>query len=206
MSTIPHALTTKTKVKTFLGETSSTYDTAIDEIINYVTDYIEGMVGRRFLSTTYTNEVYDTRLTQRIFLKNYPVTTLTTVEYRSGAGASPTWNTYDTNGYLLYGKEGYVYFYGRLPAIKQGMRFTYVAGFLIDFANENIPSLHTLPFDITMVATELTAKIFGSRKAQGITNMTTEGQSITFSGDVDANLTSAHKTIIGSYSAHRFSL
>lgn len=205
MSVVNYALTTRTKVKTYLGETSSSYDTVIDEIINYVTDYIEGMCGRRFLSTVYTNEVYDTKLTQRIFLKNYPVTTLSTVEYRSGAGASPTWTTYDTNGYLLYGKEGYVYFYGKLPAIKQGMRFTYTAGFLIDFTNEGNSTLHTLPYDITLVATEIVARVFANRKSQGVNSMATEGQSVTFnSSDVGANLSSSHKTIIGSYTAHRF--
>lgn len=206
MSVVAHALTTRTKVKSFLGITDSSSDTIIDELINYVTDYIEGMCGRRFLRTTYTSEEYDTRNTHRVFLKNYPVVSVSAVEYRSGTISSPVWITYDANNYMLYDKEGYVYFFSKLPETRKGIRFTYIAGFLIDFANEGNTTLHTLPFDISLVATELVAKLHDIRKAEGILSQTTEGQSVTYQTSITDLVSKAHKSIIGSYQAHRFSL
>lgn len=206
MSVVSYGLTTRTKVKSFLGITDSSSDTIIDELINYVTDYIESMCGRRFLETTYTGEEYDTKETTKIFLKNYPVSTLSSVEYRSGIISSPTWNTYDVNGYLLYGPEGYVKFFSRLSESSKGIRFTYTAGFKIDFTNEGSLTLHTLPYDISLVATELVAKLHDTRKSEGVLSMTTEGQSITYQSSVGDLVTKGQKSIISAYQAHRFSL
>jgi uncharacterized phiE125 gp8 family phage protein len=203
MAVVSHALTTRTKVKSYLGITDSSSDTIIDELINYSTDFIEGLCGRRFLSTTYTNEVYDAKGTSRVFLKNYPITTLSAVEYRAGTPSTPNWVAYQVDNYLLYGKEGFIRFYSQLPFIQQGLRFTYTAGYLIDFTNEGNTTLHTLPFDIAMVATELVAKMHDNKKSQGVTSMTTEGQSVTFASAADF-ITPAHKSIIGSYSVHTF--
>lgn len=205
MSVVTYALTTRMKVKTYLGLSDTTSDTVIDEIINYVTDYIENYCARRFAKTTYTNEVYDTKGTSRIFLKNYPITTLSAVEYRAGTPSAPNWTAYQADNYLLYANEGFIRFYSRLPYVHQGMRFTYEAGYMIDFTHEGDPTYHTLPYDITMVATELTAKIHDGRKAQGVTSMTTEGQSVTFD-KVSDFLTPAHKTILGSYQVHTFDI
>ena len=52
MATIAYALTTKEKVKEFLGITGTTNDALIDSLINYITDFIESYVGgRRFKET-----------------------------------------------------------------------------------------------------------------------------------------------------------
>lgn len=202
MSVVPHALTTKTKVKTFLGITGTGSDTVIDELINYVTDYIEQYCGgRRFLRSTYTNEVYDTKHGQsKIFFKQYPVASVSAVEYRSGTISSPSWVTYDANGYLLYPAEGYMRFFSKFPEVSQGTRFTYIAGYLIDFSNEGNTTLHNLPADLSLVATELVAKLHDTRKSEGVLSMTTEGQSITFAGGgAGVSISGMHKSILGNY-------
>ncbi len=184
MSTVNYALTTTAKVKTFLGITVSTYDTLIDSLVNQATDFIESFCGRRrFLSSTYSNEIYDSRNGRCVFLNNYPVSSLTAVEYRGGTVSNPVWNTYSADGYLLYGKEGFVKFYAVLPEVSQGLRFSYVAGYLIDFANETDYTKHTLPFDLTQLCTELCARSYNLAKAHGIEMMSTEGQMVKFSAD-----------------------
>lgn len=207
MATVSYAITTKAKVKTYLGITDSASDDFIDTLINYVTDFVEGYCGgRRFLRSTISNEVHDTNNVHNIFLKNYPVISLTTVEYRSGTFSSPTWNTYNADGYLLYGDEGYIYFAGMLPVVKQGIRVTYVAGYLIDWNNETNSSLHTLPLDLTAVATELVARLYQNRATDGILSQSTEGQSVTFmgnSGDISKYLNGLHASILGKYQAVR---
>jgi hypothetical protein len=203
MTAINYAITTKEKVKTLLGLSGSTNDALIDLLCAQVTDFIEGYCGgRRFLSTTHSNEVHDTENVHNIFLNHYPITSLSAVEYRTGTFSSPVWASFIADGYLLYGDEGYVYFAGKLPAIKQGMRFTYVAGYLIDWANETNIANHTLPFDLTGVATALAGRMFSSRGTDGIKSQSTEGQSVTFN-DPDKFLSETDKYILGRYQAIR---
>lgn len=186
---LSYALTTVDKVKEYYGipSTDTTQDGVITQLINQMTDYIEGFCGeRRFLSTTYTNEVYDSMGGRSeiggsiIFLNQFPVTAVTKIEYRSGTILVPNWVTYDANGYILYGKEGYVKFYAVLPTISQGLRFTYTAGYLIDFANETDITKHTLPFDLTQVCTQLVAEQMNVRKSRGIKAEATEGQRVDY--------------------------
>lgn len=186
---LTYALTTKDKVKDYCGipSTDTTTDDVITQLINQATGFIESFCGgRRFLSTTYTDELYDSMGGRSqiggsiIFLQQMPITALTAVKYRAGTTTTPNWVTYDANGYLLYGKEGYVKFYSVLPEISLGLSFTYTAGYLIDFANETDITKHTLPFDLTQVCTQMVAEQMNIRKSRGIKTESTEGQSITY--------------------------
>lgn len=199
MASVAHALTTTAKVKTYLGVTSSGDDTVIDQAVSYATDAIESFCGkRRFKRTTYTNELLDANGEQNFLLPQWPVSTLTTLEYRSGVISSPTYTAFTADEYLLYGDDGIIWFTAPLPKLRQGIRATYTAGYLIDFSDENNTAVHTLPFDIALVATELAAKIYEGRKALGVTTMATEGQSVTF-GSAQGALTDAHRSILKRY-------
>lgn len=214
MATITYALTTKEKVKEFLGIVGTTNDALIDSLINYVTDFIEGYVGRRFKETQYTNEEYDVPNGDIVFLREFPVNELTVAEYRTGTIASPTFVAFNTNDFLLYKKEGYVKFFFISFRFFQGLtvrekllRFTYKAGFKIDFANE-LSATHTLPFDIAMVATQLVARMFNLRTAEGIKSESTEGQSITYDRDNDITnqFTIEQKSVLEKYKSHRLTI
>jgi uncharacterized phiE125 gp8 family phage protein len=173
-------LTTLTKVKSYLGISNSTHDTLLSSIITSVSAGVESFCGRRFGSASYT-EYYDTDGETKIFLPNYPVTTLTSVKYQGGTWDNITWFDYPTPGYLLTGEQGRISFAGSLPTITKYLQIVYTGGYLIDFANETNPALHTLPFDLTQIVNELIASTFNTRTSGGISNMSTEGQSITFS-------------------------
>lgn len=204
MTLVSYALTTRQKVKDYLGISDSSKDTIIDILINGATDFIETYCGkRRFKSASYV-EIKDCNGQKRLFLNQYPVTAVASVEYRSGTPSSPTWVTYNADSYLKYLDEGYVQFYAKLPLVPQGMRVNYTAGYLIDFANE-FTATHTLPFDLTQVCTEIVAKKVGLATSQGISSQSTEGQSISF--DVTAkDLSSEHKTILSTYQAFRYAI
>lgn len=192
--TVSYALTTTAKVKAHLGISVSTYDTVIDTIVNWTTDFIEGYVGKRFKETTYTQEEYDGGV-HCLFLKNYPVTTLSAFEYAQGLPSSPTWTAFSANDYKLYGNEGYIKsLAGTFANGSRNLRATYTAGYKIDFANE-LTSTHTLPFDVTMVATQLSAKIFDKRFSEGKSSENVEGQSINWMSE----LTPEQKSVLGKY-------
>ena len=193
----PDALTTRTKVKSYLGILNTDSDTVIDELITGVTAFIKQYCGgRNFLSQAYS-EIKDTKHGRhKLFLNNVPVTALTSVEYRSGTPSTPIWNIYNVDTYLLYAGAGYVYFYGGLPEVAQGMRINYTAGYLIDWANE-FTATHTLPADLTMAANEMVGTILNLRKSGGVTTESTEGQSITY--DYKHALTDSIKATLGNY-------
>lgn len=182
-STVPlDALTTRQKVKDYLSISDSTGDTIIDELITQVTAFIKNYCGgRNFLAADYV-EMYDSfRYRRKIFLKQRPVNSITTVEYRSGTPTSVVWVVYNADAYLKYLDEGYVHFYAQLPEVHLGLRVSYNAGYLIDFTDEFNVVHHTLPQDITMVANELIAKVYNTRKAAGLLQESTEGQSLSYS-------------------------
>lgn len=205
MSTLTYALTTKAKVKEYLGIDTAvtTNDALIETMINQVTDFIEGYCGgRRFKSTSYTED-YDTKSTKRkIFLNQLPVSALTSVKYRGGTPSTPVYTDYSADGYLLYSDEGYIEFFSYLFDMPKGLRIVYTAGYLIDFANE-LTSTHTLPFDLTGVATDLVTSKFNTKDSAGIQQMSTEGQAVTFSSK---SLTSEQKEILGRYKTVRMSI
>lgn len=200
MTAITHALTTKEKVKTQLGITGTDSDAQIDSLIGYITDFIEGSCGgRRFKRTTYSNEQYDTEDCKRdLFLKQMPVSSVTSVEYRTGTVTNPSWITYNADNYIPYLPEGYIHFFASLGKTHLGLRVTYVAGYLIDFANETNASLHTLPQDISGLATDLVCLMIQKKGTEGIQSQTTEGQSVTFT-DPEKVMNSIHKSIIQKY-------
>lgn len=274
-------LTTKAKVKAFVGIASAdtTKDDLLDMLINNVSSWIQSYCNRNFLSQTYTNEMYDsmrnkgTKGGSCLFLNNFPITTFTLLEYRSGTMTSPVWVTYPIESYIPYLNEGFLRFYSVLPEVSLGLRATYTAGYLINFANEGVLSnstitftsgsgtatvggtltdnttgatatvvsvsgttsgtitvtnvsgtftatnalvatggwaatcgtitlgnvpLHTLPFDLTMVATEIVARKYQFRQSQGMKSMSVEGESVTFAED---GATTDQLTVLKKYSA-----
>jgi hypothetical protein len=200
MTTINYALTTKEKVKFYLNITDTSKDTLIDQTISGVSGYIQRYTGKNFLSQTYA-EIRDSEGKSKLFLYNYPVTSLTSLEYRSGTPTSPVWNTFDANSYLLYSKAGYIGFYSILNKVMQGFKVNYTAGYLIDFANE-FTATHTLPFEITQLATELVAQNVNTSNVSGISSESTEGQSVAFNMDTKS-ISSTQKAILNSYKVKR---
>lgn len=208
MSTVSHALTTTTKVKLHLGISVSTYDTLLEQVIAFVTDYIEGQCGsRRFKETTYSDKIVDGNGGRYLYLPNFPVSSITSIYYRSGLISSPTWNLLSTDEYLLNSNRGEVDFLKNSTVeFPQYWKITYVAGYKIDFANEYNTSLHTLPFDICYLATALCAKVFNNRTGDGFQSLGTEGQNVSFSGrtsDLAASLTPELLDILRKYQSFR---
>ena len=208
-TTLPYNLTTKAKVKLLVGISGTSQDSLLDYLCNSVSDFIQGYCGHRnFLSQTYTDEIYDSDLNRGtkggscLFLHQYPITTLTKIEYRSGTITNPAWVVYDPNSYILYGNSGFIRFYAILPKISQGLRFTYVAGYKIDFLNEFDNTKHNLPFDLTACATEMVAKAYQLRQSQGLKQASVEGQSVVF----DNLLTADQKAVLKKYSTQRMAI
>lgn len=105
---LAYALTTVSDVKESLGIASSvtTYDNLIIRKINQATIAIERYCGRRFLSTTYTDEEYDSTNTNQLILRQRPVTLLTSLGVRDSGLNDPDFETIDSELYFLDSNAG----------------------------------------------------------------------------------------------------
>ncbi|MEP2085069.1 MAG: hypothetical protein ABJP87_04405 [Bauldia litoralis] len=127
------ALTTKERVKDRLKITSTDFDDLFDRLIVSTTARMSKMCNRRFLQATYTNQlcdgadIYGSRMPMLI-LKNAPVHSIESVQYKTGANSGPTWYSYTVDDYDVDMDLGILYLKGTLPRGKQNIRVTYTAG------------------------------------------------------------------------------
>lgn len=127
------ALTTRARVKERLSIDSASFDDLIDRLIVATTKRMSQMCNRRFLQATYTNELYDgsdiygARI-KTLLLKNAPVHSITSIEYKTGLNSNPTWYAYDEDDYETNLPLGVLDWKGALPFGKQNVRITYNAG------------------------------------------------------------------------------
>jgi uncharacterized phiE125 gp8 family phage protein len=172
-------LTTKSKVKAYLGISGTTYDTLLDELIKNSTALVERFCNRNFTEASYT-EYFDTIAGYtKLFVRNFPVASLTSVKYRSGAWGAITWEALNANDYLL-NDNGKVSLSFPLPDAEKYIEIIYTGGYKINFTNELDIAQHTLPADLTQIVTDMVAQQYNMRASAGVLTESTEGQSITY--------------------------
>lgn len=190
MATKNYALTNETRLKSRLTITTTDFDALLKAMAFAVTDFIESQCsGRRFKRTTYTQEIYDGSIigqennqrSKYLILKHAPVSTLTTIEYMTGARSSPTWVAFTADDYVPYNDNGIVYFPSGMPSGVRNIRVTYTAGYLLDLtADLYDDTLNTTPFELIDLAERLCIKLFKRRESEGRTQETFQESSISW--------------------------
>lgn len=188
MASVIYALTIPADVKTYLGETSSTYDTVFQNLINQCTDWIEDYCGnRRFVADTCNGTAYDGTVLSRteyydgnefgkstkrtIQLRGWPIISITTVSYATGDLDNPTWTDYDPKSQFVKSPlTGELKFFASLPTGYQNMRVVYKAG----WAGADLPK------NLSLACIQLVAAAFNKRRSQGIEAESIGGGSITW--------------------------
>ena len=182
-------LTTIAKVKLQLGITTSDFDALLTQLVNNVSAWIEGQIGRTIGETAYADDIYDGTRAKDIFLRNWPVTDFTSAEFNAGTLAVPVWQAFDINSYIVYREQGIVHFVAGPPIWKQNLRFAYDAGF------------DPIPADLEQLATDMVAQTYNARSAGGKKAESVEGASITWAGaDAgESELSAEQKAVIAKY-------
>lgn len=204
MSAINYALTTEQRVKDNLAMSGSTLDTVIKRYIYGATEFMQKYCSvKRFSRTTYTDEIYNgsfrnsDKLNSSLILRNgVGLVSVTNVKYNAGTQASPSWVTFNASDYTVDYETGIIDIYGTFPAGVSNISVTYVAGYLIDFANEFDDALHTLPFELTDLCERLVTKRLKKRDSEGKTTETFNGSTTTWG----AFLEDADKITLANYS------
>ena len=201
---LTYALTTVARVKSRMAITDTGFDTVFISYVNAVTDLIERLANRRFKETTYTNEVYSVSDDnfKHLILKQNPVSSVTSVQYKAGTKTVPTWTDFLADEWELMedGASGILQFIGNVPRGVNSVRATYVAGYKIDFTTYGTIATHSLPADITDLAERLVIKKFKRREAEGKSSEGVAGASVTW----EDLLTESDKEVINAYKRVQF--
>jgi hypothetical protein len=178
-----YALTTVDRVRNVrLRIEADGFDTLFANLINAVSDFIEGECNRRFMATDYEElHTIHTYGQQMLVLRNAPVVELTAFEYRSGAKTNPTWNAFDPDSWELDEEAGIIETSGMLEKF---LKISYNAGYLIDWEHYDDDELHTLPSDITDLAERMVVKWYKRREAEGKMSEGFDGAQIAWRDDL----------------------
>lgn len=130
-SLLSYALTSVADVKESLGIASSdsTYNNLITRKINQATIAIERYCGRRFLSTVYTDEEYDSTQTNQLILRQRPVSLLTSIGVRDSGLNNGSFETIDSQMYFLDSNAGVLDLNFNARGSWNRWRVTYTAGY-----------------------------------------------------------------------------
>jgi uncharacterized phiE125 gp8 family phage protein len=167
---VDYALTSLSTAKEYLGISGTSKDDLIRRLINASTEYIENYCKRRFISTTHTNEMYDGNNYSEIQLKNYPIVSVSSLQYRdsldySGGGS---WESVNASDYYYEADTGRVYVVSGNLSFESGIsqrgfnhgfrnwRVTYIAGYA------------TIPYDLEEACLQLINYLYKNAKAKGV--------------------------------------
>lgn len=124
------------KSAAFLNELTTTFDNELKFILEDVTDFVELYCGRILESTTYTDELYTGDDTDVLFLKAWPVTTLSTVKLWDGSSTyateTATYYALINQRYIQYpalGQDSVATWSKWQSSYRNGIKVTYTAGY-----------------------------------------------------------------------------
>lgn len=192
------------------------YDTLLTRLINSATNYLESACGRHFVKQTYTQEVYSIANPRQdtLQLRNFPVFTLTSFQWRAGTPSNPAWTDFipdqfelinptpnPINTEALYYPSGMIRVYGVLPRLYNNMiRATYTGGFPVDWANAENFTTHMLPGDITYACEKMVERWFARRGQGGKSSEALAGATTSWRNSLDQEVLD----IIGQYKDIKF--
>jgi len=162
-------------VKTFIDESSNTWDTLIETLIDSCTKYAMNYCGgRRFKAPAADEtEYYDVdEYQKKIFLRSWPIKSITSVSYSNGQPFdNPTWTAYNAaTDYNPNTRLGILTF-ASLPKGNQNIKVVYKGGY---DGNSAVPE------DLKLAMIEAVAEVLNKRKSQGISSESIGGGSITW--------------------------
>ena len=164
-----YALTTLNHTKITLGISLSTHtdDALLIHLINNVTTHIETYCSRRFASTVYTSERYDGNSCDKIFLRQYPIISVSALTLNNQTVSEATdYDDYD--GYWIepvvkgIKLTGCLYRVDKWDIGWQNIKISYTAGFA------------TIPSDLDMACQLVIRSLYnlyinsGGKKSESI--------------------------------------
>jgi hypothetical protein len=201
--TMSQNATASATVTLYIIDQPVAFDTVLTRLINWATNYINNECGRPggFVQQTYANDTYsiDNPCQSFLLLRNTPVFSLTSLQWRAGTPTNPNWTDFIPDQFELvdprtdpisgttWYPSGQVRVYGVLPRIYNNMiRATYTAGYPVNWANPEDHNTHWLPGDLTNVCENLVVRRFNRRQLAGKSSDRVGDASTTYRNEIDA--------------------
>jgi hypothetical protein len=201
--TLSQNATAGASVTLYVVDQSVAYDTVLTRLINAVSQYIAQECGRTsFVQQTFTNDTYSIEEPDQEFLqlRNFPVFSISSFQWRAGTPSNPSWTDFITDQYelvdprtdpvsgVVWYPSGMVRVYGVLPRIYSNMiRATYIAGYPVDWPNAGNGTTHRLPDDLTYLCENLVVRRFKRRQLAGMSSTALEGATHSWRNELDAD-------------------
>jgi uncharacterized phiE125 gp8 family phage protein len=163
MSVQDNSLITLDFFKTMMGITSSSNDTVYENLINAAADWLDEYLGRSLIYSSYSNEVYNGSGNNILNLKNWPIVSVTSIQYRSGFGSDAVWTSLQGNEYQIDYNEGQIVVPGKFYRREINYRVTYTAGYSDD-PTDQATGASAIPSSIKLALAELVQNMFTNRK------------------------------------------
>jgi hypothetical protein len=125
-------------------------------IINYASDFIQQYTGRNLKSTAYVDEKYSGDGTQYMFLKNYPITAITTVKYFDNFSQTVMQTLVENQDYIPFYDEGYLFSSAGWINDKLNYRISYTAGYT------------AIPFNVKVACAQLGYLVYTKKGDSGL--------------------------------------
>lgn len=122
---LPELVTARELTSSIYGQLFEDLDTSLNDIIVQAEDAIQRKLGRRLKNQSYT-EFYRYLRTQTIFVRNRPITSVTSVERR--LFPTSAWETLDLSDMILAADAGYMIPYYQVKGYD--VEVTYTAGYV----------------------------------------------------------------------------
>lgn len=179
MDLVSYALATLSDTKLFLGTTSLS-DDQIKMYINFGTDLIESLTGRRLKSTSYVDQVFDGNGEKEVLLPQYPVTAFVSLGKNGAINNSGSWETLDEESYWRIDNEGRLVGIERFTCGNGNYRASYTAGYT------------TIPYDLQFACMRVVQLFWYQSKSGGISSERLGDHQVTFdkgvsSGDIESD-------------------
>lgn len=161
------AIITVAELKVYLWITDSAQDALLALFVSWANDYIESYCWRSFASSTLT-ELYDWKAQQDLVLKNFPITSITSISYNTWTLQTPIRTLFDVTTRRANLQTGVVSFYWYVPRGFQNIQVVYIAWYA------------TVPWDLKMAAFKLAWWQYNTRNSDWVTSESVWWDSVSF--------------------------
>lgn len=165
MSADPIDLTTVQDVKDWLStssQLSNANDIIIQRLITAASKFVLNYIGRSSLDPTVYDDRYDTGVQNFLVIRNWPVISISSIQFAGHEVTNQATGNPPTDGYLLEpppvggGQQRLTIIGHTLPRGRSTVRVQYTAGFA------------TIPTDISLAACELVGERYKARERIGL--------------------------------------
>lgn len=205
MAVKDYALTTLSRLKSFIGISVATHNDILEIIIDACSDLIEKETGRKFKQTAYSNEEYDGSGISTLNLKNFPVISgeSFTLQKRGSIGNVDNWSSIDSSLFFVDNDAGIITMAnnGNFIAVPKHYRVSYTAGYNFDNSGNGNTLVDVAIGDLELAFWKFCNNVFVGRKSQsGIKSESIGDYSVTFGLLLDRD--KWFKTVINKYKSN----